>query len=73
MMLAGPRAAYAHRQMRQPDQTVSSQKSSKAAQEMATFYTAFVGVSIMMLKEFNSVVPEPYMVPIFPANAPVLD
>ncbi|KAJ7693638.1 glucosyltransferase [Mycena rosella] len=28
---------------------------------MATFYTAFVGISIMMLKEFNSVVSEPYM------------
>ncbi|KAJ7139732.1 glucosyltransferase [Mycena epipterygia] len=28
---------------------------------MATAYAAFVGISIMMLKEFNSVVPEPYM------------
>ncbi|KAJ7102367.1 glucosyltransferase [Mycena belliarum] len=28
---------------------------------MSTLYTAFVGVSIMLLKEFNSVVPDPYM------------
>ncbi|KAF7310554.1 hypothetical protein HMN09_00598200 [Mycena chlorophos] len=28
---------------------------------MATGYVAFVGVSIMMLKEFNSIVDEPYM------------